>query len=709
MAVPSAVIAGSRSFADALLAPLRLRLGAAPLVAGDPSALIASGTSATGLVVLEYSGTAWLEAVRDVRIIRAGRPIAIVAAVPAARSGDIPALRSAGVDETVPFDLRVDPVLWAVDRVLANLPRPTPVVRRVAANGAARDAAPDEVTEVTELTMLAPGAPGVPAPPVAAVAAPADVPLDPSSLPAGAALEELLAAALAPRDAGAPLPVAAGPDDALQRAARRFTAQLTDLERAALSGQPLPAEAGPIRAAAALRFRVSTVLQHARAAGGALDEDAAGELTAQVDGALAALKATSAGLPAEVQRAIGLSRNALVAEAIVLTEAMARLTAPGEPAGAPAAAGPGVERHRRRSGGGRRGGDRGIRCRQGPVDRWPGLRPRALQRERGDGGADRLAPQPGADGAGRGDAARARLPRLAPRHAARRGAAGLAARRPGQHLRREPRRRPPDEGAVGAEGRPRRARALQAGRGGQGPRGARAGPGALAGGDAESEAAGGTTPGGEAVKHRGGPGAGEGGARGRGPVAQGSRQDENGTRSEHMTSPTTPRRRPPRGFTLIEVMVTAAIVGMLSSIALPEYGRVLLRARAAERGTVMNGIHRAMSETIGTKESVPGGTWVGAPNPAGPLQIGKRHFDPSISGWALIPLVVEGDTYYTYSFFADDPSGSGQSVTVTVTGEGDLDMDGVHSVRTDAYVGVGWTLQPDPVEAHWTREVPSTL
>ena len=40
-----------------------------------------------------------------------------------------------------------------------------------------------------------------------------------------------------------------------------------------------------------------------------------------------------------------------------------------------------------------------------------------------------------------------------------------------------------------------------------------------------------------------------------------------------------------RGFTLIEVMMVVAIMGLLSSVALPQYQRAVLRARSAERDT----------------------------------------------------------------------------------------------------------------------------
>ncbi len=44
----------------------------------------------------------------------------------------------------------------------------------------------------------------------------------------------------------------------------------------------------------------------------------------------------------------------------------------------------------------------------------------------------------------------------------------------------------------------------------------------------------------------------------------------------------TSRLRRPSGFTLIEMMITVAVVGVLAATALPNYRRVQLRAKAGE-------------------------------------------------------------------------------------------------------------------------------
>jgi prepilin-type N-terminal cleavage/methylation domain-containing protein len=172
----------------------------------------------------------------------------------------------------------------------------------------------------------------------------------------------------------------------------------------------------------------------------------------------------------------------------------------------------------------------------------------------------------------------------------------------------------------------------------------------------------------------------------------------------------TDRRSRPSGFTLIEVMISAAIVGLLASVALPEFSRATLRARAAERSTIMDAIERAINELVEHQQAIPanaGTQWVGVANPPGAADTTKRAFNWAAVGWTRLPLIVEGNAYYSYSFVADDPAPQGTNVTLTVTGDGDLDGDGAHSIRTDAYVGNGYSFTPDPVAAHWSPPDPS--
>ncbi len=119
-------------------------------------------------------------------------------------------------------------------------------------------------------------------------------------------------------------------------------------------------------------------------------------------------------------------------------------------------------------------------------------------------------------------------------------------------------------------------------------------------------------------------------------------------------------RRSAAGFTLIELMVSVAIIGVLASIAIPTVTRMTLRSRAAERNTIMVAVERAVEDVILQGGSVPnGGVFFGTWNPAPPLGTARRPFLRGGVGWKDLALVVEGDTYYSYLFLALDPAGIG--------------------------------------------------
>lgn len=146
------------------------------------------------------------------------------------------------------------------------------------------------------------------------------------------------------------------------------------------------------------------------------------------------------------------------------------------------------------------------------------------------------------------------------------------------------------------------------------------------------------------------------------------------------------RRRPSRGFTLIEIMMVVAMIGILSSVALPEFWRLNLRARTAERRAIITAISRAMTDYTLNNPRLPGGTLTGDWNPTGPLSTSKRIFDQTAPGWRLLPLSIEGTTYYSYKFVADDTTSPS---TLDVYAAGDLDGDGVASTKQVSYLGLG--------------------
>lgn len=160
-----------------------------------------------------------------------------------------------------------------------------------------------------------------------------------------------------------------------------------------------------------------------------------------------------------------------------------------------------------------------------------------------------------------------------------------------------------------------------------------------------------------------------------------------------------PQRRAARGFTLIEVMFSVAIVGMLSSVAIPNYIRVQMRARTAERAAVMTAISTAVTDIVQHQQRTPAnGDW----NPNVAPDGSKHRMNWGIAGWNEIPMIVEGDTYYSYRFTISDGSDLTPAVPLKmiISARGDLDADGTRSTRvmTFASYGEGFRLVDDTGE-----------
>jgi prepilin-type N-terminal cleavage/methylation domain-containing protein len=178
-----------------------------------------------------------------------------------------------------------------------------------------------------------------------------------------------------------------------------------------------------------------------------------------------------------------------------------------------------------------------------------------------------------------------------------------------------------------------------------------------------------------------------------------------------------PRAQP--GFTLIEILIVAAIIGLLASVAVPTFGKFVLRSKTTERRIIMHEIKRSADDfyvqhgRLQDATGNPVGFLYGDPNPPGVPGTHKRVFAPTLGDWdVLLPpgsSGIEGNLYYSYTFWIIDAPGS-QWLQIFV--EGDLDGDGIPSQKQAFWLreaGVyrthpewGWIWPPDGAEDQGT-------
>ncbi len=148
----------------------------------------------------------------------------------------------------------------------------------------------------------------------------------------------------------------------------------------------------------------------------------------------------------------------------------------------------------------------------------------------------------------------------------------------------------------------------------------------------------------------------------------------------------------PSGFTLIELMIVVAIIGILASVAIPEFGRLTMRSKQAERRYVMNTIKSGIQDLYVQFGDLPPDTgthtipdlYTGPWNPPLPAGSVKRMPDWTQPDWHKVlrgagavghsASEIEGATYYSYAFWV--LRGTAANPTqIYVGSEGDLDGD----------------------------------
>jgi type IV pilus assembly protein PilA len=135
-----------------------------------------------------------------------------------------------------------------------------------------------------------------------------------------------------------------------------------------------------------------------------------------------------------------------------------------------------------------------------------------------------------------------------------------------------------------------------------------------------------------------------------------------------------PRRA--AGFTLIELMITVAIVGVLAATAMTNFMRFQLRSKVTEAKTNLASIRTAEHSYVSSFSTfVPA-----APSPVADPALGSTRFDWSDNGgFGQLGWAPEGTVYFNYRVTAAPggcPGAGNPCTSFTAEAASDLDVDG---------------------------------